>query len=305
MLESTERIVKTLVGSAVLGLGCAFMFAALAAYGIVSIGLARILLFFGGIVIVLGIITCDYLFGKNWKHYCVVGSISAIIIFAGFWSLDRWAVSEKQSMDKAASTPAPVLPAKITYIPLPTFALTKTPKPVQVRSPAINVVNGNQNVTGNDIKNSQVCPGGVCAGGNITNNYVAQVPWGNLKERTSALVHDLRTFIQERKYWLQNAPRYAPPLTAEKFKDWEGQSDILYNSPSGRFNFPNKEKILQEEFAKHNLIDPGLDNLLSYYSEELKSRHDYAFRNFVDFIDMHTIEEIANRFENLAQRIPD
>jgi hypothetical protein len=83
----------------------------------------------------------------------------------GGYSLDSWAVKKKAEMDARAIPPP--LPKEVTKPPIPpAIAFLKTAK----RPPKapINVVVGDQNVTGNKITGGQVCPGGICAGGDIT-----------------------------------------------------------------------------------------------------------------------------------------
>jgi hypothetical protein len=109
-----------------------------------------VFLFFAGIILVSGAITCDCLCGRSWKHYCAVGSISTIVVFGGAWYLDKWAVRTKAEQDRIAKIPSPTLPTKITNVPPPTFAFKKTP-PNTPRTASTNTVTGNQNAVGNTV----------------------------------------------------------------------------------------------------------------------------------------------------------
>ncbi len=203
MLESTRTGVKTLLGSAVLSLACAFIFAALTTYGITSISLARVFLFLAGLILVSGSITCDYLCGKTWKHYCAIGFISTIVIFIGAWYLDNWAMRTKVEQEARAMPPPP---KAVTKPPVPpAIAFVETPKNPRKSPVQTNTVSGNQNVVGNTVTQG--------AGG------ISQIGNGN-----TVIVPQPNTSTETAKH---------PAVLVQPGANWESNCDTVYAQPDG------------------------------------------------------------------------
>jgi hypothetical protein len=190
-MPTVRNAIKALISCAAVSLASTFITAALNTYGVIAVSAARWELFLAGIVIVGAVTTSDYLCDKSWKHVLTVFVFSVVLVGAGLFWLDGWAIGKKAEMDARAIPPP--LPKAVTKPPIPPLiAYIKTTK----RAP-INIVIGNQNVTGNKIIGSQVCPGGICAGGDITGNpsiTTIIAPHGRVlpKEKAQSLVERLK-----------------------------------------------------------------------------------------------------------------
>jgi hypothetical protein len=95
------KLARGLLASGSLALVCACVFTALALYGVISVGAARVLLLCAWIVAVLGTAISEYVWGKKPTTKSAVTLTVAIFLGAGFWQLDAWA------MRKRASTSVP------------------------------------------------------------------------------------------------------------------------------------------------------------------------------------------------------
>jgi hypothetical protein len=154
------KLLMLLVGSAAFTAVMALILAALSIYGIINMGAARVLLFIAWLIGIAGVVGSEIVCSKPWKHYVSIGLIFAVVFGGSLIWLDQWAARTKAEQD--ARTTVPPLPRGITNPPAPpAIAFVKTPKRLLNLPP----VTGNNNTVG-----SQICPGGICAGGDITGN---------------------------------------------------------------------------------------------------------------------------------------
>ncbi len=121
-----------------MGLAVTFFAAALTVYGVIDTNLARILLVLGGLVLVGGIVTSDYLRDKSPKHIGAVAIIAISVIGGSLFGLDRWAVSKKLQQEARAAPSLASQPQSSPSAPSPVTSPTTMqakPKPPRKHKP--------------------------------------------------------------------------------------------------------------------------------------------------------------------------
>jgi len=98
-----RKELATIIGGGGLSLFVAFITGALQSAGVISIGLAHLLLFCAWFVVVIGIFTSEWLFSASKKQMFIVVSLTAVIVGCLLYGVDIWMVGKRAKMDKATT----------------------------------------------------------------------------------------------------------------------------------------------------------------------------------------------------------
>lgn len=163
-----QKSLKVLIECAIFAVFLTLFTSALSVYGVISVGLARILLIASWIVAMFGIVTSEIVCQWPKRKIWAVTILSGLALGIALFCLDHWAVGYKTKMDAKNEPPA------TKYFPLlPPFALDKAPPRLEPKKKP-TVINGNKNHIGDTTQN---CPNGVCINGdNYGNPQVFNTP---------------------------------------------------------------------------------------------------------------------------------
>ena len=144
-MPTVRNTIKALISCAAVSLASTFITAALNTYGVIDVSAARWELFLAGLVILGAVTTSDFLCDKSWKHVLTVFALSVVLVGAGLFWLDDWAIRKKSEIE---SRTMPPLPRAVIKPPIPPAIAYMNPR--KSSSPK-NVVSDNQNVVGNTV----------------------------------------------------------------------------------------------------------------------------------------------------------
>jgi hypothetical protein len=135
-----RKLLVGIMASATLALVCAFVFAALTVYGVIDMGLARVLLLCAWLVGVAGTALSDLVWEKGGKHRIIFPLLVGVVLGAIFWQLDAFVIYKKSEQTKAEHSESPILTAiSPTVTPTPILRkyiqTSRHPKPTPVPTP--------------------------------------------------------------------------------------------------------------------------------------------------------------------------